>query len=386
MGFDAWMTKRIKRSERDAAYRARKSKARRERSRSPRFNEPSGSRTERGRARTRCTANTASAVTSASAVNPASAVTPAIAGTAVNTATAVTPAIAVTSASALTSASAVSVPPSASAGKVPGEKSPTPEHRRRSPRKAVPSARYRNESPPAKKHRSAAAPSKKKGGGAMKSGASEGSLGPTTRSSMRRGASATATTSAVSTAPAVTSAVAPSPPVRRTPTKAALKSYDAAQGRAASPVRDPLFPNLKSDPLGGDPYVDLFGEDSEGDDIPCGQQQNIERLLQLAGSRGLEENLLDPPTRTGYTAAATAGTKCASGVRHRGFGGSAEGGNSSSPAPTTGDDTVTPGDYSVAGGNLSQVGEAACSREETKVSLSLSVEVLASSVKETSPP
>ena len=82
---------------------------------------------------------------------------------------------------------------------------------------------------------------------------------------------------------------------------------------------------------------------------------------------------------SGYTAAATAGTKCASSVRHRGFGGGTAGGSSSSPAPTTGDDTVTPG-------NISQVGEAACSREETKVSLSLSVEVLTSSIKETSPP
>ena len=165
----------------------------------------------------------------------------------------------------------------------------------------MPSSRYRNESPPAKKLRRAAAPSKKKGG-ATKSGASEGSLGPTTRSSTRRIASATATTSAVSTAPAVTLAVAPSPPVRRTATKAALKSYDAAQGRAASPVRDPLNPDLESDPLGGDPYVDLFGEDSEGDDIPCGQQENMECLSQLAdqlGSQGHDwEDLLPPPIVT----------------------------------------------------------------------------------------
>ena len=112
------------------------------------------------------------------------------------------------------------------------------------------------------------------------------------------------TTPAVSSAPAVTtlSAVTSTPPVRRTPTKAALKSYDAALARPASPVRDPLNPDLKADSLGGDPYVDLFGEDSDGDDIPCGQQQNMERLLQLAeelGSQGhtlqLEKDLLAPP-------------------------------------------------------------------------------------------
>ena len=45
--------------------------------------------------------------------------------------------------------------------------------------------------------------------------------------------------------------------------------------------------------------MDLFGEDSDGDDIPCGQQQNMENLLQLAeelGSQGhtLEEDLLAP--------------------------------------------------------------------------------------------
>ena len=45
--------------------------------------------------------------------------------------------------------------------------------------------------------------------------------------------------------------------------------------------------------------MDLFGEDSDGDDIPCGQQQNMERLFQLAeelGSQGhiLEEDLLAP--------------------------------------------------------------------------------------------
>ena len=46
--------------------------------------------------------------------------------------------------------------------------------------------------------------------------------------------------------------------------------------------------------------MDLFVEDSDGDEIPCGQQQNMERLLQLAeelSSQGqtLEEDLLVPP-------------------------------------------------------------------------------------------
>ena len=91
-----------------------------------------------------------------------------------------------------------------------------------------------------------------------------------------------------------------SPPVRRTPTKAALKSYDAALVRATSPVRDPLNPDLESDPLGGDPYVDLFGEDSEGDDIPCGKQENMEKLFELAErlssqGHGLEEEDLLAP-------------------------------------------------------------------------------------------
>ena len=144
----------------------------------------------------------------------------------------------------------------------------------------------------------------KRGGGATKSGASEGSSGPTTRSSTRRTASAAAATSAVITAPAVTPAVVVSPSVGRTPTKAALKSYDAAQVGVASPMRDPLFPELEADPLGGDPYVDLFGEDSEGDDIPCGQQENMEKLFELAGrlsSQGhglVEEDLLPPPVLT----------------------------------------------------------------------------------------
>ena len=301
VGFDSWMTKRIQRSERDAAYRARKTKARRERSRSPRSDKPSGLPLERGRARTRRTAPAVTPAAAGSAVNTAiagNAVNTAIAGNAVNPANAGdagSPAIAVTS--AVTSATASST---ASAGKRSGGKSPTPEHRRRSPRKAVPSTRLRDESPPTKKPRGAAAPSRKKGG-ATKSGASEGSSGPTTRSSTRRTASAAAATSAVITAPAVTPAVAVSPSVGRTPTKAALKSYDAAQVGVASPIRDPLFPELEADPLGGDPYVDLFGEDSEGDDIPCGQQENMEKLFELAGrlsSQGhglVEEDLLPPP-------------------------------------------------------------------------------------------
>ena len=62
VGFDSWMAKRIRRSERDAANRARKAKACRERSRSPRQDEPLGPPADRGRASTRCAATTASAV------------------------------------------------------------------------------------------------------------------------------------------------------------------------------------------------------------------------------------------------------------------------------------------------------------------------------------
>ena len=162
----------------------------------------------------------------------------------------------------------------------------------------MPSTRLRDESPPTKKSLGTAAPSRKKGG-ATKSGASEGSSGPTTRSSTRRTASAAAATSAVITAPAVSPAIAVSPSVGRTPTKAALKSYDAAQVGVASPMRDPLFPELEADPLGGDPYVDLFGEDSDGEHIPCGQQENMEKLFELAGRVGqghslVEEDLFPP--------------------------------------------------------------------------------------------
>ena len=172
------MAKRIQRSERDAAYRARKTKARRERSRSLRSDKPSGLPLERGRARTRRTAPAVtpaaagSAVNTAiagNAVNTATAVNPAIAGDAVKSASAGSPAIAVTSAvtsaTAVTSTTAVSASSTASAGKRSGGKSPTPEHRRRSPRKAVPSTRLRDESPPTKKPRGAADPSRKKGGG-----------------------------------------------------------------------------------------------------------------------------------------------------------------------------------------------------------------------------
>ena len=40
--------------------------------------------------------------------------------------------------------------------------------------------------------------------------------------------------------------------------------------------------------------MDLFGEDSEGDDIPCGKQENMEKLFELAErlssqGHGLEE-------------------------------------------------------------------------------------------------
>ena len=136
--------------------------------------------------------------------------------------------------------------------------------------------------------------------------------------------------------------------------------------------------------------MDLFGEDSEGDDIPCGQQENIECLSQLAEQLGSQghgwEDLLPPPILTrpiqpqpqpapsvppvlDITALVAALKEV----------------TPPPPPPATRDDTVTPGNNSVTGGNLSKVGEAGCSREETKVSPSISVEALASPVQETSP-
>ena len=84
VGFDSWMAKRIRRSERDAANRARKAKARRERSRPPRQYEPLGPPADRGRASTR------RAATTASAVNIAFAVGTAIVGSAGNAVTSLT--------------------------------------------------------------------------------------------------------------------------------------------------------------------------------------------------------------------------------------------------------------------------------------------------------
>ena len=48
--------------------------------------------------------------------------------------------------------------------------------------------------------------------------------------------------------------------------------------------------------------MDLFGEDSEGDDIPCGQQENMACLSQLADQLGSQghgwEEFLPPPILT----------------------------------------------------------------------------------------
>ena len=48
----------------------------------------------------------------------------------------------------------------------------------------------------------------------------------------------------------------------KTPTNAALKSYDPSFA-----MRDPLMPDLEDDPLGGDPFDNLFGPDSGNENI-----------------------------------------------------------------------------------------------------------------------
>ena len=65
-------------------------------------------------------------------------------------------------------------------------------------------------------------------------------------------------------------------------------------------MRDLLYLDIESDPLGGNSYVDLFNEDLDGDDILCRQQENMERLPQLTKKLGsqnknFEEKLLAPP-------------------------------------------------------------------------------------------
>ena len=64
----------------------------------------------------------------------------------------------------------------------------------------------------------------------------------------------------------------------KTPTKAALKSYDQSFA-----LRDPLMPHLEDDPLGGDPFDAYFGPDSGDDEIPCGQRDNLASMFDLAG-------------------------------------------------------------------------------------------------------
>ena len=78
--------------------------------------------------------------------------------------------------------------------------------------------------------------------------------------------------------PAVTSVGKPKP---KTPTKAALKSYDPSFA-----MRDPLMPNLEDDPLEGDLFDDFFGRDSGEDEILCRQRENLAHIYKMAEALG----------------------------------------------------------------------------------------------------
>ena len=157
LGFDNWMLRRKQRSQRDAANRARKAKARaRERSESPPTLSPAHS--ERGRARTRRTATTGPATAGTATAGTAVTATAgtATAGTATaGTATTVSLSHSTTVASVLT-------------GTSDGRSVTT---LRRSPRKRTPVSPPRDNSPKKKKTKPASSSttfSRKKGGGLIK--------------------------------------------------------------------------------------------------------------------------------------------------------------------------------------------------------------------------
>ena len=151
-GFDNWMLRRKQRSQRDAANRARKAKARaRERSESPPTLSPAHS--ERGRARTRRTATTKSGTATAG---------PATAGTA-TASTAVTATAGTATAVSLSHGTTVA---SVLTGSSEGRGVAT---LRRSPRKRTPVSPSRDSSPKKKKTKSSSSTtsSRKKGGGGL---------------------------------------------------------------------------------------------------------------------------------------------------------------------------------------------------------------------------
>ena len=281
LGFDNWMLRRKQRSQRDAANRARKAKARaRERSESPPTLSPAHS--ERGRARTRRTATTKSGTTVTA--GPATAGT-ATAGTAV-TATAGTATAGTATAGTATTVSLSHSTTVASVltGSSDGRSVTT---LRRSPRKRTPVSPPRDNSPKKKKTKpaSSSTTSSRKKGGADKASSKDLSQGPATRS----GASRKKPSAAAGTAPADTATAGTAPTAStsastsgsqalrpKTPTKAALKSYDHS-----FTLRDPLMPHLEDDPLGGDPF-DAF--DSGDEEIPCGQRDNLAAMFDLAGT------------------------------------------------------------------------------------------------------
>ena len=132
-------------------------------------------------------------------------------------------------------------------------------------------------------------------GGADKASSKDLSQGPATRSGASRkkpsaaagtapadtatAGTATAGTATAGTAPTASTSASTSESQAlrpKTPTKAALKSYDHS-----FTLRDPLMPHLEDDPLGGDPF-DAF--DSGDEEIPCGQRDNLAAMFDLAGT------------------------------------------------------------------------------------------------------
>ena len=162
----------------------------------------------------------------------------------------------------------------------------------RSPRKRTPVSPLRDNSPKKKKTKpaSSSTTSSRKKGGADKASSKDLSQGPATRSGASRkkpsaaagtapADTATAGTATAGTAPAASTSASTSGSQAlrpKTPTKAALKTYDHS-----FTLRDPLMPHLEDDPLGGDPF-DAF--DSGDEEVPCGQRDNLAAMFDLAGT------------------------------------------------------------------------------------------------------
>ena len=249
---------------------ARKAKARAlERSESPPTLSPA--RSERGRARTRRTGTartgTATAVSGTAGTATAGTAVVSTAGAATaGTATAGTATVVTTTVAAVTTTAVESshgtIATSASAGSADGRGVAAV---RRSPRKRTPVPPSRDSSPKKKKTKSSSSSttsSRKKGGDVKASSKDLAPQGPATRSgaSKRKAvpSAAAATAPEAVTAPsagtAPTASTSESQALKpKTPTKAALKSYDQSFA-----LRDPLMPHLEDDPLERGPLRRLF--------------------------------------------------------------------------------------------------------------------------------